>query len=170
MAGINRLPLGYLDLVGTETGGKNPSQADENVSPVILMNELYGSQTLKPESFATNSTNVGDNNFTTVPADETWILYSISFDVISPLAGDQDTVGLFIDRLPRSAIPGATALLFVGDLLAVSNNDTPAASLMLPTPIVLHHGVRCIAQVMRRAGGAANRVVNVKMLVGALQG
>lgn len=171
MSQINRIPIGYLDLLGTETGGRNPSEGVEAVSPILVMNELYLAQTLNNKNFATNSTAVGNNNFFEVPADETWLLYSISADVIQPLVGDFDQVTIALRSLPRSG-PSAsgTATIAALNMETKAAGSQPRDAVFLPNPFVLSHGVEVIAEISDRAGGAANRVVNISMLVGELKG
>ena len=170
MGQINRIPIGYLDLLGTETGGKNPAAAPELISPTLSMNELYASQTLAGKNFALNSVAVGNNNFITVPNDEAWILYGLGANTISPLAGDEDQIGVFLDRMPRSAAPGNVSQLTTFKLISIGVNQTPSETLLFPTPFVIGHGTRVIANIQQRAGGAALRTVNINLTVGLLRG
>lgn len=170
MGQINRIPQGYLDLVGTETGGKNPSLAPESVSPILRMNELYSAQTLSAVNWATNSTAVGDSNSITVPSDEIWVCYSASMNTNSPLVGDHDVVAMSVDRLPRDAAGAAPPTIFVASLLSLSVNSDPNDSILFPVPFVLSHGVIVRLDVVDRVGGAPNRVVNATMMVGRLIG
>lgn len=170
MGQINRIPNGFLDLLGTETGGRNPSSSPELVSPTLRMNELYSSQTLSVVNWATNSTNVGDSNSITIGNDETWILYSASMNTNSPLAGDRDVISMSLDRLPRDAAGAAPPQIFVADLLSLSVDSDPTDALVFPVPFVLGHGVIVRIDVVDRLGGAANRVVNATLLIGRLVG
>lgn len=170
MGQINRIPNGFLDLLGTETGGKNPSQAPEVVAPVLTMNELYSSQTLESKNFGINSLAAGNNNFIIVPDSETWILYAVACNTIAPLVGDADQVGVYLDRLPRSAAPGNIAQIAQLNLLSIGVASTPADAATFPTPLVIGHGVRVVANIQQRAGGATLRVVNVNVTIGRLNG
>lgn len=170
MGQINRIPRGYLDLVGTETGGKNPSDSSETVSPIVDMSELYSSQALRSINFAINSLVVGSSSNILVPSEETWLLYSAGMHVTSPLLGDQDNVALFAGQLPRGGPAAGFALLWRAELLSIGVAQTPTDTILFPVPLTFQGGTKFITTVHQRAGGTANRVVNVTLLIAALKG
>lgn len=170
MGQINRIPVGYLDLVGTETGGKNPSNAPEVVSPTISMDQFYAAQTLRSQNFATNNTAVGNNNFIEVPAGESWIVYSVSADVIQPTSTDLDSVVVALRSLPRADSAAATASIANFLLDGIAGGDHPVDTTRFPVPFILTSGIEVIAEISGRVGGAANRVVNISLLTGVLRG
>lgn len=170
MGQINRIPRGYLDLVGTETGGKNPGDASEVVNPTIEMRELYASQTLKSINFAINSLVVGSSSTISVPPEDSWILYSAGMHVNAPLLADQDNVALFAGQLPRGGPAAGFALLWRAEMLSIGVAQTPTDTILFPVPLIFQGGTKFITTVHQRAGGVANRVVNVTLLVGALSG
>jgi len=74
---VNRIPSGFLDLLGVESLGRNPPAFSDAVAPVVVMNELYLAQTLSTHTIDLTHNVTGDQALVTVPAEETWILRSV---------------------------------------------------------------------------------------------
>ena len=171
MSRINRIPLGYLDLVGTETGGKTPSDASEEVSPVVEMEEFYSAITLSSEQFSFNNNVVGDFGQSDVPDGEIWKVYSIGVNELRATALDMSDIAVFFGRLTRSDSAGNFALMFdTGKLINDFATGRASASILLPRPVHLASGSRVLAQVQDRTGTAPLRVTDISLLVAKFEG
>lgn len=104
MSQINRIPLGYLNMLQAQTGGKTPFETFDQVMPAIGMDEFYLAQGLSIES--DNFTAIANNQLFSiaVPAGEVWLVRHISVQQTAILAADQAQWQVGLRQLPKSAI------------------------------------------------------------------
>jgi len=161
VSGINRIPIGYLDLVGTQTGGKNPSQANEIVAPVVDMELFYAAQALADhhENFAHNA--IADVLKFEIPSNEAWAVYTISFFETAPATTDKTVAALGVHHLQRG---GPTAQLFSGTLTPITAGGTDIVTNRLDVPIIFLPGTEFVLQIFDRVGAGA-RTLQCDMLI-----
>ena len=105
MGSINKIPLGFLSMIQSQTGGKNPSQSADFVSPVIDMSEFYHAQNLSNEWVQLVHVGVNVSSTIEVPSDEAWFLWAIG--VVQPhqtSAVDFVWGSVGLNRLPKSGL------------------------------------------------------------------
>ena len=153
MGQINKIPLGYLNMLGSQTGGKNPFFAAEQVNPTVEMAPFYHGSAMAVSTDVLVSTAPGDEVTRFVPANEAWFLYSIgaSGSVLGSSAVRDLQVNL--QHLPRSSsptLPGQIATLTSSTASAAG--DVIAASQLFPVPIPLIAGTSIQTIINRRSG------------------
>jgi len=152
----NRIPGGFLDLLGAETGGKTPPYYDNKVSPQVGMDELYRAQTLSQYvANVTHGASFQEVRFL-VPNNEYWLLRAFNFQSGS-LGSTNEFEGwaLQVKELPRgnsgpiTTSSSSIAWLFGRCQLA---NTNVADAVSFANPILLTPGVEvAIVNVQRDA-------------------
>lgn len=79
---VQRIPRGYLSLIGAQTSGRNPDVATEEVRPTIDMTRYYDGYFVDFESLSFVANAAGVTHNIDVPAAETWILLGMSMTEI----------------------------------------------------------------------------------------
>lgn len=77
MGQVNKIPLGYLNMLQSQTGGRNPANTSDVVSPTVEMSEFYHAQNLSNEWVQLVHVGVNVSSTIQVPADEAWFLWAI---------------------------------------------------------------------------------------------
>jgi hypothetical protein len=142
MSGINRNPLGLLDFLQTQSGGRNPDFLQESVRPTIDIEQFYWSDRMfgarEPISMAS-----GQLEFIEVPEGEVWKILTMGFTV-NVVATARFKATFLIERLEPLGLNG----LVVGSVEAV--NDTAGttgdigAAIQLPVPFIVRSGQRLV--------------------------
>jgi hypothetical protein len=138
---INKIPLGYLNMLGSQTGGKNPFVANDQVSPNVEMAPFYHAHGMRAASDVLAATAVGDSVIRTVPDNEAWFLYSYGWlSTITSLA-DRLKLILQVSRLPQG---GTAACIYttVENQTPQSQPTSMGEAFMFPVPIPLLPGSR----------------------------
>ena len=154
MSQVNRIPIGYLDLVGNETQGKNPFESLESLRPTVSMDQFYLGQTLGNVNATFTNSGIGVVSFTDVPSDELWILLSVSLTETQD-AGQLTQFEVNIQRTPRqdNVALGGFAGIFVSRVMTVATTgDIAAEAFLLPQPMVLTPGTRIVYRILQWAG------------------
>jgi hypothetical protein len=145
MGQINRIPLGYLGMLGTKTGGKNPFVSAEQVNPVVEMTPFYHAQGLSIETGSLTFVNVLEFVDLTVPSDEAWFVYAVSVQSGFTLVGDRLGVIFSLFSTPagppnNSMVIGQSGLL---ELVGAIGTVGEAVQFPNPLPIVGGSKLRC---------------------------
>lgn len=167
----NRIPFGFLDIVGAETGGKNPPFYSDELSPSVDVTELYLQHTLAGIRTTGSQAIVGDQINFLVPEAETWILRACSFRTAA-VAAMTEVWEFSFTRLPRSDITvGAFPIFWTSTrsrtappLLGEFLED----SFFFPAPVALPSGTNLNATVIERDALAA-RTTLIQYLVDVLR-
>jgi len=156
MPQTNRIPGGFLDLIGAETGGKNPSQYSDTLQATIESKELYLGQTLKGNLISQNHAAVGVAADITVPSDEHWLLRCVNVEAVLPLTTDFERWVVGLTRLPRDVGFLHHAVFWSTRLLqTAAAGQFPSDAFMLPDPILCTPGMIVRAILKERDASAA---------------
>lgn len=156
MGQINKIPLGYLDMLRSQTGGKNPFFASETVNPVVDMTPFYHALEMDGSSVTLAYTGVGDSVDITVPSDEAWFVYTWGFS--AQASANTDRVHWLVNVL---RLPGGSAV--IGPLIAstIQSSSAPdnqtgfmVGSVQFPVPIPLTAGAIIRSTVAGQTGSS----------------
>jgi hypothetical protein len=147
MAGINRNPIGLLDFLQTQSGGRNPDFLQESVRPTIDVEPFYTPDRLRAavESF---SMTTGQIEFIAVPEGEVWKILTFGFVTTTTVSSGADiAVQYGIERIPGQGFNGRGFASFY-------LKDSPAQNVVdyqqLPVPLIVTSGQRititCVAE------------------------
>lgn len=160
MGQVNRIPNGFLDLLGVQSLGRNPPLFSDAISPTVDLTEFYSGQTLSSHTEDLSHTAEDDQAVVFVPEGETWLLRSVSFQsAILGATAQYEQWQFTVDNLPRKATGGATSEAGVWtsktpiNKLIIGARD--ADSFYLGCPLALTSGVVLKARLMHRDSGAA---------------
>ena len=140
MGAINKIPLGLLNMLGSQTGGKNPFDLAEIVRPTVDLTSFYHAQALKTSAVSLVYTAVGDNVQMEVPAGEAWFVYTIGVSVTSVTGADRAAFGVYLRDLPKSGV-AATLIFNTRELNDVVAGDILSDSVRFPVPLPLTAGM-----------------------------
>ena len=152
MGSVNRIPRGFLDLVGAQTQGKNPPLFSDGLSPTVDMTPLYLAQTLGTHKEIFSHTIAGEQRATVVPSDEVWWLLSLSTSAFASTANEHEQWAFIINDVIRESgeatnlaqihvTPRATSLVL---------NQLLSTGVTLGSTIVLQGGMEIIAKLTNR--------------------
>ena len=109
MGQVNRIPNGFLDLLGVESLGRNPPAFADAIQPMVNLTEFYAAQTLSSHEEDFNHTAAGDQVIVRVPSEETWFLRSVSVRADGLASTSEIEVWEFgIQDTARNSTGGAT--------------------------------------------------------------
>jgi len=163
---VNRIPNGFLDLLGVQSLGRNPPLFSDAISPVVDIFELYAAQTLSVHSVDWLHTVTGDSTVLFVPEGETWMLRGLSIETAIMVGGTQQNVSFLAQDFARGKTGAATPEMCIwntGPLNPIAN-ARESRGFMLPSPLALTSGTVLIAKVYDRDGLGA-RTDNVTWLI-----
>jgi hypothetical protein len=170
MGQVNRVPSGFLDLVGSQSQGQTPPLYSDALSPVVDLRELYLAQTLSQQCETKAHVAFGATQDFTVPAGETWLVRSVSWYAVLPLTGTERWAWSILR--PARGTTGAAVIqetyLYASALKSVAiNNQMMADAYYFPHPIALLNGTILRATILERDAGAV-RNTNVSVLMNRL--
>lgn len=158
MGQVNRIPNGFLDLLGVLSLGKNPPAFADQIAPVVDLVDFYSAQTLSGHNHVLNHAAVGDNVEVFVPEGETWFLKGVSIQALFTATTFQEQWRFGFQNPPRSSTGGGTfePNIWVSRLLTVSlTNREVGDAFYLDNPLPLISGTVLKAKILFRDGGAA---------------
>lgn len=154
MGQVNRIPNGFLDLLGVESLGRNPPLFSDAVSPIVNLNEFYSGQTLSCHEEDLIHDDVDQQALVTVPEGETWLLRSVGLESDSWGAASRTEQWEFsVDSLPRQETGVATAkgtIYTTPFFNAIGGTQKNIASYFLAAPLVCISGVVLRARIINR--------------------
>lgn len=152
MGQINRIPLGYLDMLQSQTGGKNPFDASESVVPVVEMSPFYQMQHFGGSVHVGNSAPVNTVNQLIVPQGVVWFLHGSSYfwTAIAPL--DSASFRMVLRNLPQSGSALIPIHMFQTQV-AIAIGDRASDSILFPNLIPLQGGTQINWHVESNTGG-----------------
>lgn len=157
MGSVNRIPRGFLDLVGAQTQGKNPPIFSDGLSPIIDMTHLYLAQTLGTHKENLSHTVAGEQIATAVPNDEVWWLLSIGTTSLAAVTTEIEQWAFILNDVIREG-GAATNLpqIHVTPVMSISViNQLMNSGFTLPSPILIQGGMEIIAKLTQRDTTAA---------------
>ena len=137
-------------MLGTETGGKNPSQASEVVAPVVDMTRLYDGQALSIEAAGGTPAAIGETRIISVPQNEAWIIYGVGFNQTVVVVTDGILVSFAIDGAFLSGDSGFHFVARSPDMIATGlsvGNSSLTFSHQFPVPFQLAGGGELVMKV-----------------------
>lgn len=173
MAQINRIPRGYLDFIGAQTGGKNPPDASDSVAPVIDMTPFYQAQTMAMVNDTLSHTVVGSSLLVRVPENQTWLLWSASVRSTYP-ANSFDQFEFIIQELPRgdvidiASFPSVFNTRLMGNLAVAGQRDIDSTSFPVPYPMAAGTLIR--ATTTQRDALAVARTARIQYVISQYNG
>ncbi len=173
MAQVNRIPRGFLDFVGAQTGGKNPPVTENAVSPTIEMTPFYQAQTLAGVNDTVAHTVVGSSLNVAVPEGETWLLFAASIRTTYP-ANSFDQWELTLNELPRgnvidlASFPAIWSTRVLGNLAVPGQRDIDSVS--FPTPYPLSAGTIIRATTTQRDTLGVSRTARIQYVIAQYRG
>lgn len=171
MGSVNRIPRGFLDLVGAQTQGKNPPVYSDGLSPTVDVTQFYLAQTLAAHKEIFAHTIAGQQIATVVPSDEVWWLLSLSTSAFASTANEHEQWAFIINDVIRDSgeatnlpqihvTPRATSLVL---------NQLLSTGVTLGSTIVLQGGMEIIAKLTNR-DTTAERSTTLEYLFYRLKG
>lgn len=167
----NRIPSGFLDLIGAETGGKNPPIYADFVQPSVELLELYAAQTLANVNETIAHTAAGTPLTITVTEGETWLLRSCSVLTTMP-AASFERWSVRIRRVPRGDIAQLngfpdiwTSRMLVPNAVGLQQDHD---SFYLPTPLACLAGTE-IEFILAERDALASRTSRCQLLLNRLE-
>ena len=152
----NRIPHGFLDLVGSEVGGKTPPVYSDFIGPTVDMTELYLAETLAAEGVTFNHAAALASTSVTVPDDEAWLMRCLGVSGSLSNTGQLERWRFDLIRLPREDSSNLGATIWTTDELTVPvNNQGISSAFWLPAPALLLPGVRIDITITQRDTAAA---------------
>lgn len=145
MAQINRIAKGFLDLVGAQTGGRNPSDSSDLVAPTIDMTPFYHSDKFGIVSHSITPAALGPQTALVVPSNEAWMLYGIGWSQLILNAADRAKYTVGLGSLPNSnpsADGGQPIWEFDRIATGLATPQSLAAAVQFPVPFPLQPGAR----------------------------
>ena len=108
MPNINREPRGLLDLLLSQSGGRNPDVMLESIRGFIDLEKFYAVDRQRAFSVSFSDA-IGASSFVEVPAGQTWLVdfLGISIDA-SDNAGDHASMSIGLERIPGQGLNGIT--------------------------------------------------------------
>lgn len=175
MSVLNRVPRGFLDLMGSISQGRNPPQYVDAVSPIVDVRALYLGSVLGVCAIDAAHTARGQS-FPMVQGDnELWLLRGLSCRVLAYTAAnnyEKWEVGLQrpVLEAENNAVAGAAPLIWTSDTLAPGANfvDGDSDSIVFDEPIVLQPGVGLVWHIIQR-DNLPNRTTELRAMVEILQ-
>lgn len=158
MGQVNRIPNGFLDLLGVESLGRNPPAFADQIIPITDLTEFYAAQTLSAHTVDFNHTAFQNQQLVTVPSEETWFLRAVSVDGSLPGTANFERWQFSLDNMARNNTGAATSepMIWVSDKLVVSiANQDIAGAFALPAPLALTAGTVLRAKLVERDTGPA---------------
>lgn len=152
MGQVNRIPRGFLDLVGAQTQGKNPPLFSDGLSPIVDITPFYLAETVGIDRLNLAHTVVGNVGTFIIPQDETWSIIAVGSTAVVALATEFEQIQWQTLSTPRQVPVGTVpAVFFTTPLLSVTTiNQTLAHGFVLPRQLVLNGGVQIQARIAQR--------------------
>ena len=152
MGQVNRIPRGFLDLIGAQTQGKNPPIFSDGLSPIIDMTPLYLAQTLGTHKENLAHTIAGEQIAVTVPNDEVWLLLSLGTSSLASTLGELEQWSFFlIDVIRESGAATNLPQIHVTPVTGISViNQLMNTAVTLPSTIVIQGGMQLVAKLLQR--------------------
>ena len=171
MGEVNRIPRGFLDLIGAQTQGKNPPVFSDGLSPIIDMTPLYLAQTLGAHKLNFAHTVNAAQASVTVPSDEVWLLLSLGTQAFASTVGEFEQWAFIINDVIRESGAAPTLPQFHVTEVAtnIAINQLLATGFTLPSMIVLQGGMKIIAKLVQR-DATASRSTALEYLFYRLKG
>ena len=152
MGGINRAPIGLLDLLLTQAGGRNPDQLIESVRPTLDIEKFYYPDRMNAFN-ETFSLSQGQLDFVAVPDDQSWLLLGVGSEVDLVTNTEDAQLSYFIERIPGQGLNG----ILIGSSpyweIATTNTWEAAHFMWLPTPLLLTAQQRVVVKMARGLSG-----------------
>lgn len=170
MGQVNRIPKGFLDLIGAQQQGKNPPIFSDAVAPIIDLTSLYLGQTLGVHQTSFSTTVPGNGNLVSVPQDETWLLLSGGIWESAGAGGEWSAWEWTIQSTPRPDATGVRQATIAVSPRVTNNNagEILAHGFNLGQPLLLQPGVQIFTRIMERDGTPA-RTANLTFLIYRLE-
>jgi hypothetical protein len=172
----NRIPNGFLDLIGAETGGKTPPFYADNLAPSVDMTELYLGQTLATATQLIDHTAVQDSETVSVPVDEAWLLRGASASELQAATGLISAWSLSLLHCPRRT--DATEIsdpqyqiwkfALTLDPNAAGATNIASEGMLFPEPILVLPGTQILWTLRERDAGA-QRTSALSLLMNVLR-
>ena len=155
MGRIQAWTEGFLSVLGNKVGGRQPVAVSDIVMPTIDVTSYLVGRKLACENSLVVTSNVGDNTNFVVPDGEVWLLKTIAWTAVPPLAADRTNIKCELRRLPSPVLTSTLPVLFQPYMSSGSNNNRTIGQVQhFDEPLVLTPGVQIWFEVVD--GNAAN--------------
>jgi len=171
MGNVNRIPRGFLDLIGAQTQGKNPPVFSDGLSPVVDMTPLYLAQTLGTHKVQVSHTAASQQVSITVPSDEVWLLLSLGTNALAATIGEfEQWIFIINDVIRESGVATNLPQIHVTPLAQnLAINQLLSTGVTLARTIVVQGGMELIAKLAQR-DATGSRSTTVEYLFYRLKG
>ena len=157
----NRIPTGFLDLVGAETGGKTPPIYADVLGAQVDVTELLLGQTLCGLNQTWNHNAVGNVATMSVRPDEAWLLRYVAISDPLALVTDLTEIQVGLWNASRQEYGNDLAFFWTSREIQIpAVGDVGSDSFALPEPILLMPGTTIYWQMRKRAGAARNATIS----------
>jgi len=129
MGQVNKIPLGFLNMLSSQTGGRNPPEYADSIVPTVEMTPFFHSPALR---IVFNNIAVGTglvNTFHSIPVPENkaWFVYGWAFDRLQALGTDEFQVAFGIGGMTTPGFMALHTSPIVGPGLAIGDRQSYAA-------------------------------------------
>ncbi len=161
MSVLNRIPRGFLDLMGSITQGRNPSAYVDAVAPVVDISKLYLGNVLGAYGIDASHAAFGNSFSMDQGTDEVWLLRGLSARNISSASVayyeswevSLARPGVFAEN---NEVAGAAPIIWsTKKMLATAVGRGYSDAIVFDQPIVLMPGVNLTWRIMDRDAGGA---------------
>jgi len=144
MSQINRVPWGLQSLLGSKNFGRNPSELQENIQPVLDMQPHVGYEILNADADYVVATAVGDYAELTIPDNEAWGVVGVSGDtrVVTSNAEYFMNVLLVYPANAGGAFLKFFNIGYYSKQSSTSSSIGQGTSVMFPSPVIFGPGTR----------------------------
>ena len=152
MGDVNRIPRGFLDLIGAQTQGKNPPVFSDGLSPIIDMTPLYLAETLGAHKLNFSHTVSAQQAAVVIPTGEVWLLLSVGTQAFATTVGQFEQWTFLINDVIREsgAAPNLPSFHVTEVATNLAVNQTLATGFTIPSMIVVQGGMEIIAKLVQR--------------------
>lgn len=146
MAKVNKVPAGFLDLLGAKTQGKTPPNFSEVLAGVVEMGEFYLADSLSGVRADVNHGGEGVIQSFTVPEGELWLVRGFSINTVLPALTSYEDWVVGFGRLPRAssetAFGESSGWVWAPDTMTTPEAGARAfVATTLPQPYLLLPGI-----------------------------
>lgn len=157
---IQRVPPGYLSFLAMRGTGVAPTEAPDQLQPVVNLEHLYvAGDLVSVETVAGALANAGDSAQVNIPQGEAWRVVAFGYSVTYSAIGGVGSVAIRVSAPGSLSVPIGSRDRFV----ATATTDRFDNGVLVPQPWVLIPGSR-IQATLQEAVGTGTVTLTMRVL------